>query len=314
LVGVRGGAHPRTHQQRKGEARPLEEKYGVDLVLRLADYDTCISLYGNNTCDAVCITNTDAIPVAFGRPTVAILATSTSNGADALLGLGYVRPEEPGAQGGEAKKVADFLKGKTVYGLEKSVSEYAFYRGLEKLGLNPDQYKFANMDPGAAATAIQQGQKDAIITWNPFVLQTLRSQTKAKRVFDSRLIPGEIVDMVGMGRDSLNKPGGKEAAKCIAAAYYGVCNMLEDPSVADEVYFQLGEQFSSLSAGDMKQCCEETKFYSKPEAGKTAFTSSQFKEGLNKVVEFQIKKGSIKDKPTTKQIEFSTEFMETYDK
>jgi ABC-type nitrate/sulfonate/bicarbonate transport system substrate-binding protein len=103
-----------------------------------------------------------------------ILPTSTSYGADALI---------------VPKTITDIkqLRGKKVHGLAKSVSEYCFNRNLESVGEKPADYKFTNMDPGAAAVAFQQKQSEieAIVVWNPFVLETLNKRKDAHVLFDS---------------------------------------------------------------------------------------------------------------------------------
>src|SRR5581483_10058709 len=45
----------------------IEKKYGIKLNLREADYDACITLYGNGTVDANCQTNIDSLSPAIGR-------------------------------------------------------------------------------------------------------------------------------------------------------------------------------------------------------------------------------------------------------
>ncbi|KKK86304.1 hypothetical protein LCGC14_2764590 [marine sediment metagenome] len=148
-----------------GEMGEIEKKYNVDLVLKLADYDTCLVMYGSSQVDFVCITNMDILNPSMSRASVAILPTSTSHGADALIVRGGIT-------------TLDQLKGKKIFGLSKTVSEYMFYRNVILRGGNPDDFEFTNMDPGAAAMAMQQGQKgiEAIAVWNPFILQTLNQR------------------------------------------------------------------------------------------------------------------------------------------
>ena len=117
----------------------IEKKYNVDIKLILATYDSCITLYGNSQADAVCITNIDILGAAGSRNSVGILPTSTSAGADACIVAGINTLEE--------------LAGKPTRGLEKSVSQYCFERCLEKLGTNPADYPFSQMDPEQAALA-----------------------------------------------------------------------------------------------------------------------------------------------------------------
>jgi len=166
---------------KKGQTGAIEEKWGVDIELKEADYDSCLVMYGANQCDAVCITNMDVLNPSLTRVSVAILPTSTSFGADACIVTSGIT---------EAKQ----LRGKKVYGLAKTVSEYCFVRNLELLGEKEKEYQFTNMDPAAAALAMQQKRKgyDAIVVWNPFVLETLNKRKDAKVLFDSTTIPARL--------------------------------------------------------------------------------------------------------------------------
>ena len=208
---------------KKGALGPIEKKWGVDIELKQADYDPCLVMYGSGQCDAVCITNMDVLSPSLSRKSVAVAPTSTSCGADALI------------VSGDLKDVQS-LKGKSVYGLAKTVSEYCFVRNLELLGEKEADYKFTNMDPGAAALAMQQKKEgyEAIVVWNPFVLETLNKRPDARVLFDSARIPGEIVDMLVVAADSLEKPKGREFACAALDAFYAVSARIEDPRTRDE--------------------------------------------------------------------------------
>lgn len=290
-----------------GEPGPLELKYGVDVILQVKDYDPCLTMFANGACDATCMTNMDSLNPALGRASTAICPTSQSLGADKVIAVGF-------------KTVQD-LKGQKVYGLAKSVSEYLFVRGLEKQGENPLDYEFANLDPGAAATALQTGSNDvkAIDVWNPFALQTLRTTKDSTTIFDSSIIPGEIVDMIVIGNDSLAKPGGPEFAACLCDIFYQVSNKLSstDSAVADATLTALGEDFSNLPLDDMRIVIKETQFYATPQDGITLFTSDQFKETMKIVVSTCQNIGVLEDKVPTigygdssAQLNFDPQYME----
>ena len=66
----------------EGKLGTIEEKHNVDIVLKEAGYDSCLNMFTSKNCDAVCMTNMDALIVCPGRDGVAILPTSTSNGTD----------------------------------------------------------------------------------------------------------------------------------------------------------------------------------------------------------------------------------------
>ncbi|GAA4428400.1 hypothetical protein [Bremerella cremea] len=288
----------------EGQMGELEKKWGVDIVLVQADYDSCLSQYGNSTVDAVCMTNMDSLAPATGRDSVAILPTSTSVGADACITVGVDSIEA--------------LKGTPTYGLEKSVSQYAFERCLELEGANPKDYEFKNMDPGVAAQAMQTGDEamKSIMVWNPFVLQTLRDRDGAKRLFDSRKIPEEIIDMVVVSKASLAKPGGDKFAGAVIDAFYEVNKMLEDDSTRADTLKALGEKFSSLGVEDMEVVVQETKMYPTPADGIALFENKDFQEKtMPTVVDFCVthdivdEKSSIGFGKVDAQLNFDASYM-----
>jgi hypothetical protein len=241
---------------RKGQLGPIEKKWGIDIELREADYDSCILLYGSGKVDSACLTNMDVLNPCLSRPSVAILPTSTSYGADALIVPNTIQ---------EIKQ----LRGKSIYGLKRSVSEYFFLRVLENLGENEKDYTFVNMDPAAAATAYQQSNPkfEAIVVWHPFVLETLNKRTDSKRLFDSTKIPGEIIDMVQVSQDSLDKPGGRAFACAVIETYYAVNERLADPKTHNDTVVALGEKFARLDLKSMEQVLRDCRFFATPEAG-----------------------------------------------
>ncbi len=242
----------------EGKMGPIEKKWNVDLVVKDTDYDTCITLFVNGSVDAACLTNIDSLAPGVSRKAVAILPTSTSAGADACL----VQPS--------IQSVKD-LKGKKVRGLSSSVSEYTFDKGLEKLGENPQDYTFENLDPVQVGVVLQSGKIDAGVTWNPVVMETLKAKSDLKRLFDSKLIEGHIIDMVTASRDSLNKEGGKAFACAVADTYYTVCKLMESEASADKTLVSMGKRFAGLGLKEMRVIVKETKFYSTPGKGIALF-------------------------------------------
>jgi NitT/TauT family transport system substrate-binding protein len=271
---------------KRGAMGPVEEKWGVDIELKEADYDTCLVLYGSSQCDAACLTNMDSLNPSLSRKTVGILPTSTSVGADALIVAGDIT---------DIKQ----LKGKKVYGLAKTVSEYCFVRNLEILGEKEADYNFTNFDPGAAAMAMQQKNEgyDAIVVWNPFVLETLNKRKDARVLFDSTTIPGEIIDMVVMAETSLEKEGGKAFACAVIDAFYQVNEMIADPATKNDTLIALGEKFSHLDLKSMRKVVQQTKFYSTPDEGLALLNSDELKGIMEKVVDFCLDHEVIAEKP-----------------
>ena len=57
----------------EGKQGEIEQKWNVDLVLIEAGYDSCLNMFTSNNCDAVCMTNMDALIVSPNRSGVAVL-------------------------------------------------------------------------------------------------------------------------------------------------------------------------------------------------------------------------------------------------
>jgi ABC-type nitrate/sulfonate/bicarbonate transport system substrate-binding protein len=282
----------------EGKLGPIEKKWNVDIVLKEADYDTCMTLYGSNTVDAACLTSLDTLAPSHSRASVAIAPTSTSVGADACIVVG------------EINKVED-LKGIPTYGLDKSVSRYAHERNLILKGLNPVEFPFKNMDPAAAAQAMQTNQEgiQSIMVWNPFVLQTLRTREGAKVLFSSDTIPEEIVDCVIVGADSLKKPGGENFACAVLDAFYAVNKLIADPATHDKTLVALGAKFSSLGLEDMETVVTQTRFYSTPDKALALFGDNKFQTVTTPaVVKFCEEQGIVDKKDSAeKQVGFNDE-------
>ena len=259
----------------KGEMGPIEEKWGVDIVLDQLDYDTCITRYGTGTADAVCITNMDILSPSLGRESVAVLPTSTSNGADACIVKGISTVED--------------LRKHKVYGLDKSVSEYCFVRNLELLNEKEGDHQFTAKGPAEAALAMQTDPKNtqAIMVRNPFELQTLRKVEGSKVLFDSSSIPGEIVDMVVVSKESLDKEGGENFACAVIDTFYQVSDMIEDSSKRSDTLLALAKKFApELTAADMEIVVKQTEFYKTPDAGMELIQGQTFKDTMGKVLTF----------------------------
>ena len=286
-----------------GKKGTIEEKWGIDIVLKQMDYDPCLTAYASGAVDGVCITNMDVLAPSLSRPSVAVFPTSTSDGADACLV--------------KSNLSLDDLAGIETHGLEKSVSQYVFERNLEIQGRDPKMYKFANADPAAAAQSMQQGQAESIVVWNPFMLQTLRSREgQVKVLFDSTTIPEEIIDMVVIGKDALNRKGGESFARALLETYYEVNEMMEG-SKRETTLVQLGEKFSNLSAADMEIVVQQTKFYKNVNEAMTLLKKESFRrEIMPRVVDFCASHGIVDQKPSigfddpSAQLNFSTKYLQ----
>lgn len=313
----------------EGKLGPIEGKWGVDIVLKEADYDTCLTLYGSGTVDASCHTNIDALAPALGRESVFVCPTSTSVGADQCVTVGI--------------KDVDDLQNYTTYGLEKSVAHVAWYATLEKAGKDPSQYTFKNMDPAAAAQAMQTNQENinAAQVWNPFVLQTLRTRSGAQTTLSTESVPGLVVDGIVVGKDVLQRPGGENFACAVIDTFYQTSALL-GPALGNQgdtlsaaeakqlvgtlseeqqkALVSLGDKFSNLPAEDMVICTHQTVFYRNADEGTSLLAGNEFQQTTTpKVAEICEKIGIVDKAPTIAfgsykdndaQLVYDTQFME----
>lgn len=278
----------------EGKQGPLEKKWKVDLVVKDADYDSCITLFVNGNVDAACLTNIDSLAPSTTRKAVAILPTSTSAGADACI----VQPDITSVKE---------LKGIPVRGLAASVSEYAFDKGLEALGENPADYTFENLDPVQVGVVLQSGKIEAGMTWNPVVLETLKANPKLRRLFDSGLIKGQIIDMVTASRASLEKEGGKAFACAVVDVYYTMCGLMSNPEMQDKTLTSMGKRFAGLGLKDMRVIVKETSFYSTPEKGLGLFAGTDLPKVMKEeVLPWTVSKGLV-DKDQQPKVVFGSD-------
>lgn len=267
-----------------GEMGELEKKFNIDIELKEAVYEACLNMYTSRDCDAVCITNMDALIASPSRSGVAVLATSTSNGADACV------------VSKEITNIED-LKDKKVFGLKGTVSEYCFVRCIEKAGFDEKDFQFTNQEPATAAQNMQQSAEShqAIMVWNPFVLQTLNDREDTHVLFDSSEIKGEIVDMVVVGSDILELPGATEFIQAINETFYSVNAALAEPESGDEVLVALGKKFSRLGLEDMKTVVQQTEFFKTPAESIEILDGEAFKTIMESVSDFCVTHELIKN-------------------
>jgi NitT/TauT family transport system substrate-binding protein len=174
------------------------------------------------------------------------------------------------------------------------------------------------MDPAAAAQAMQTNQANvqSIVVWNPFLLQTLRTRSDSKDLFNSTTIPEEIIDMVVVGKEVLKKPGGEAFACAVIDTFYELNKLLASPTEGDDTLVALGAKFSNLGLEDMQTVVEQTKFYKTPADAMALFQQEAFQqEIMPRVIDFCVSHGIVEQKPkvgfgdTSAQLNFDTKYI-----
>ena len=189
---IYAGWNPWSYANESGILKKWADKYGITIKLMKMDYVPSIEAYTSGNVDACVMTNMDAltIPVASGIPSVAVILGDFSNGNDAILVRNNLSVNQ--------------LKGKTINLVEFSVSHYLLSRALDKNNMKDDDVKVINVsDSDIAPAFIANKGQEAVVTWNPLVMEIMQTPGVTK-IFDSSEIPGEILDLMMVNKKVLN--------------------------------------------------------------------------------------------------------------
>ncbi len=138
--------------------------------------------FQNGSIDLASTTLDTAITLLQSNPDLQVLLLiDQSAGADAML----AQPNVPSIQALKGRKVG---VEPLTYGL------LLLTRALESVGLTRQDVKIVNLSLTKQEAAFQKKEIDGLVTFEPVRSKLLSDG--AKRLFDSRQIPGEIVDLV----------------------------------------------------------------------------------------------------------------------
>lgn len=99
---------------------------------------------------------------------------------------------------------ASALRGRRIGFEAHSLGSYILARFLERHQLRPTDVEAVSMSQDQLAIAFAEGRIDAAITYPPFSTQMLAIEG-ARRVFDTREIPNEVIDTICIDRELLDR-------------------------------------------------------------------------------------------------------------
>ncbi len=254
------------------------EKYGIDVeIVQINDYVESINQYTAGQFDGVSATNMDtlSIPAGGGVDTTALIVGDYSNGNDAVILKGE-------------GTLAD-LKGKPVNLVELSVSHYLLARGLDTVGLSErDLDGVINTSDADMIAAYSTSDVEVVVTWNPLVSEILATGDKANSVFDSSMLPGEILDLMVVNTETLaDNPA---FGKAVAGAWYELMGLMAAGD--EEVLTALAEASGTDLEGYKAQLAATEMFYDPAEAVAQA-SSPELPGTMTAVAEFLFDKGIL---------------------
>src|SRR6266446_2764877 len=220
------GWNPYYYMTKSGILRKWADKYGINIRVQRFDYAPSLDAFVAKNIDACAMTNMEALdmPAAAGVDTTTVLIGDYSNGNDAVI----VRDNLSLAQ----------IPGKQVMLVEKTVSQYLFERAMSINGLGNQikRVQYLNTSDSDIASAFLTNQsKPVVVTWKPLVSQIVKAKG-VKVLFNSSQIPGEILDLLVVRTEVLNRAdgSGQKFAKAIAGAWYEVMSLMSAPGVGTD--------------------------------------------------------------------------------
>lgn len=183
--------------------------------IRLVDYPSASELirgFRNKNLEAVTLTLYEALLVAETEPDVRIvLILDSSNGADVVL----AKPQ--------IKTLLD-IKGRRVGVESGALGAFVLTRALEKVDLMPKDVQIVSLGVSEHEQAFKQGKVDAVVTFEPTRSKLLADG--ANLLFDSSEIPGEILDVLVVREELLNKQ--PFAVQDLLDGYFSALNYLKE--------------------------------------------------------------------------------------
>lgn len=198
----------------KGIVDKWAKKYGLQIkIVQVNDYVSSIEQYSKVKFDGCVMTNMDAMtmPAAAGLDSTALILGDYSNGNDAVV----------------LKNTTDFidLKGRTVNLVEFSVSHYLLLRALEKHGMAAHDVKIVNTSDAEIVGHLKKPSVTAATVWNPQLSFIVGQSANVRKVFSSKEISGEIIDMMVVNTEVLK--ANPDLGKALVGAWFETLDLMK---------------------------------------------------------------------------------------
>src|SRR5580700_2705615 len=272
------GWTPWSYLSRSGILKKWADKYNINIRVQRFDYAPSLDAFVAKNIDACAMTNMEALdmPAAAGIDTTAIITGDYSNGNDALLTRRGMNLQQ--------------LSGKKILLVEKTVSEYLFERAMTLNGLESQikKVKLVNTSDSDIATAfIGDTSQQAVVTWKPMVSQ-IAKQKGVKAIFNSSQIPGEIVDLMVVRTDILNRPdgSGQRFAKALAGAWYETTKLMSGKGPETDKVLQGIAEGSQDTLESYKEMLGTTHLFATPQSAAEFTLAPEFQQKMKLVREF----------------------------
>ncbi len=274
------GWMPWDYADSAGIVKKWADKYGIEIeVVQFNDYIESINQYTAGEFDGCTMTNMDAltIPAAGGVTSTGLIVGDFSNGNDGIV------------LKGSGQTLAD-LKGQSVNLVELSVSHYTLARALDSVGMTERDVKVVNTSDADIVAAFNTPDVTSVVTWNP-LLAEVAGKPNVSKVFDSSMIPGEIIDMLVVNSDVLEKD--PRLGKALAGAWYETMSIIKKRDAAG---LAARRQMAAASGTDLAGFGAQmaaTNMFFEPGPAMEFTQSSKIIETMNLVAGFSFEHGLL---------------------
>jgi NitT/TauT family transport system substrate-binding protein len=222
-LSANAGNDPYPYMERSGILKKWADRYHLQIKLERLDYTAAIDAFTAKRVDACVMSNMEAL--TSGIDTTVVYVNDSSNGNDMIL-----------ARDGVAIKD---LPNKRTLLAQKSVSLYLLERAMEIQGLQSQIPSMKLLDApaeGIAAKFLKESAIDVMVSWKPMASQILAG-AKAKDLFNSARIPGEIAHFMAVRTEVISRPdgAGDRFAKALTGAWYEVMSQMGAPAIQGQI-------------------------------------------------------------------------------
>jgi NitT/TauT family transport system substrate-binding protein len=282
------GWNPYYYMNKSGILRKWAEKYGINIKVQRFDYAPSLDAFVSKNIDACVMTNMETLdmPAAAGIDTTVVIVGDYSNGNDAVLARHDLSLSQ--------------VPGRQVMLVQKTVSQYLFERAMVVNGLGGQlkRVHYLNTsDSDIAAAFLTDPSKDVVVTWKPLVSQIARAKG-VKTLFNSSEIPGEILDLLVVRTDVLQRPdgSGRKFAQAVTGAWYEVLGLMSKPGPeSDKVLAGIAEA-SEDSLASYKEQLSTTHLFYTPQSALQMTSSPELKKTMDLVRNFCFTHGLLGEK------------------
>jgi NitT/TauT family transport system substrate-binding protein len=189
------------------------KKYGLHIkIVQVNDYVSSIEQYSAAKFDGCVMTNMDAftMPAAAGLDSTALILGDYSNGNDAVVLK-------------NATQLSD-INGRNVNLVEFSVSHYLLLRALEKNNLPASNVKIVHTSDAEIVGTLKKPSITAATVWNPQLSFIVGQAANVHKVFSSKEIPGEIIDLLLVNTQVLK--ANPDLGKALVGAWFETLQLM----------------------------------------------------------------------------------------